>query len=62
MAHKPADLPIVASGHTSDDLDRQIYEANAFINEGIDSYVFIANRFAKHIHQFVLLKPLTADD
>ena len=46
MAHKPDDLSIVASGHTSDDLDRQIYEAKAFIDCGIDSYVFISNRFA----------------
>ena len=43
----PAGMGIVASGHTADDLDTQIYEANAFINEGIDAYVFIANRFAK---------------
>ena len=40
-------MSVVASGHTADDLDTQIYEANAFINEGIDAYVFIANRFAK---------------
>lgn len=46
MKHAPKGLDIVASGHTADDLDRQIYEANAFINEGIDAYVFIANRFA----------------
>ncbi|MBE6820990.1 MAG: dihydrodipicolinate synthase family protein [Ruminococcaceae bacterium] len=47
MKNKPADMVVVASGHTADELDRQIYEANAFINEGIDAYVFIANRFAK---------------
>ncbi|MBR3779918.1 MAG: dihydrodipicolinate synthase family protein [Clostridia bacterium] len=47
MKNKPADMTVVASGHTADDLDTQIYEANAFINEGIDAYVFIANRFAK---------------
>lgn len=47
MAHKPADLAIVASGHTADDLDTQINEAKAFIDCGIDSYVFISNRFAK---------------
>ncbi|MBQ3004399.1 MAG: dihydrodipicolinate synthase family protein, partial [Clostridia bacterium] len=47
MKNKPADMNVVASGHTADDLDTQIYEANAFINEGIDAYVFIANRFAK---------------
>ena len=47
MDHKPADLTVVASGHTADDLDTQIYEANKFIDCGIDAYVFIANRFAK---------------
>lgn len=47
MAHKPDDMTIVASGHTADDLDTQIYEANKFIECGIDGYVFIANRFAK---------------
>ena len=47
MKNKPAGMSVVASGHTADDLDTQIYEANAFINEGIDAYVFIANRFAK---------------
>ncbi len=47
MKNAPKNLSIIASGHTADDLDRQIYEANAFINEGIDAYVFIANRFAK---------------
>ncbi len=43
----PAGMNLVASGHTADDIDRQIYEAKAFINEGIDAYVFIANRFAR---------------
>lgn len=47
MAHKPDGIQIVASGHTADDLDRQIYEANKFIETGIDAYVFISNRFAK---------------
>lgn len=47
MKNKPADLTVVASGHTADDIDTQIYEANAFIETGIDAYVFIANRFAK---------------
>lgn len=43
---KPAGMTVVASGHTADDLDRQAYEANAFIDTGIDAYVFISNRFA----------------
>ncbi len=47
MANKPEGMTIVASGHTADDLDKQIYEANKFIECGIDAYVFIANRFAK---------------
>lgn len=47
IKNAPKGMSIVASGHTADDLDRQIYEANAFINEGADAYVFIANRFAK---------------
>ncbi len=41
MKNKPEGMSVVASGHTADDLDTQIYEANAFINEGIDAYVFI---------------------
>lgn len=42
----PKGLPIIASGHTADDFDRQIYEAKAYIDMGIDAYVFISNRFA----------------
>lgn len=47
MANKSEGMSIVASGHTSDDLDVQIEEAKAFIETGIDAYVFISNRFAK---------------
>lgn len=47
MKNLPKGMSVVASGHTADNLDTQIYEANAFIAEGIDAYVFIANRFAK---------------
>ena len=47
MTHKPEGLSIVASGHTADDLDTQIQEAKSYIDCGIDSYVFISNRFAK---------------
>lgn len=46
MKHAPKGMAIVASGHTANVLDRQIYEANAFINEGIDAYVLISNRLA----------------
>ena len=45
--NKPKGMTVVASGHTADDLDRQVYESNAFIDTGVDSYVFISNRFAK---------------
>ena len=47
MANKPEGMSIVASGHIADDLDVQIEEAKAFIETGIDAYVFISNRFAK---------------
>ena len=46
MQHTPKNISIVASGHVADDLDTQIEEAKAFIDEGIDAYVFISNRFA----------------
>lgn len=46
MANKPEGMSIVASGHTSDDIEVQIKEAKAFIETGIDAYVFISNRFA----------------
>lgn len=47
MSHLPEGMDVVASGHTADDIDRQIYEAKAYIDCGIDAYVFISNRFAK---------------
>ena len=46
MAHKPADMTVVASGNVERDLDKQIEEAKAFIDTGIDAYVFISNRLA----------------
>lgn len=46
MQHTPKNISIVASGHVANDLDTQIEEAKAFIDEGIDAYVFISNRFA----------------
>lgn len=46
LKHVPKGTVVIASGHTADDIDRQIYEANAFIQTGIDGYVFISNRFA----------------
>ena len=47
MAHKPAGMTVVASGHVADDLPTQTEEAKRFIDTGVDAYVFIANRFAK---------------
>ncbi len=46
VKNAPKDMTIVASGHTADDFDTQIKEANAFIDVGIDGYVFISNRLA----------------
>lgn len=47
VKNAPKNMTIVASGHTADDLDTQITEANKFIDVGIDGYVFISNRLAK---------------
>lgn len=47
MKNAPKGVSIVASGHTEDDIETQLYQANKFIDEGIDAYVFISNRFAK---------------
>lgn len=59
MAHKPEGMTILASGNTADDLDTQIKEAKAFIETGIDAYVFISNRLAKEDEDDdVLLKNL----
>lgn len=44
-ARKPGTV-VLASGHTAFDPATQIKEAQAFIAEGIDAYVFISNRFA----------------
>ena len=46
MKHTPKNISVVASGHVADDLSQQIEEAKAFVQEGIDAYVFISNRFA----------------
>ena len=46
VKNAPSHMKIVASGHTADDLETQIAEANKFIDVGIDGYVFISNRFA----------------
>jgi 4-hydroxy-tetrahydrodipicolinate synthase len=43
---RKAETVVIASGHTAYDPATQIKEAQAFIAEGIDAYVFISNRFA----------------
>ena len=47
MQHTPKNISVVASGHVADALDTQIEQAKAFVQEGIDAYVFISNRFAR---------------
>ena len=44
--HAPKGMAVVGSGHTARTLERQIEEAKAFIDTGVDSYVFISNGFA----------------
>lgn len=44
--HAPKGMAVVASGHTAESLDDQIEETKRFIDTGVDSYVFISNRFA----------------
>ena len=46
VANTPKHISVAASGHVADDLGVQINEAAAFIETGIDAYVFISNRFA----------------
>ena len=46
MKHTPKNISVVASGHVADDLSQQIEEAKAFVQEGIEAYGFISNRFA----------------
>ncbi len=47
MKNKPQGVTIIASGHTEEEPDVQVEQAKAYIDTGIDAYVFISNRFAK---------------
>ena len=47
MRAKQPGTVVLASGHTAYDSATQIREAQAFIAEGIDAYVFISNRFSR---------------
>lgn len=38
---------IIASGHTADDLERQIYELQTIADTGVDAMVLVSNRLAK---------------
>ncbi|MBR3997646.1 MAG: dihydrodipicolinate synthase family protein, partial [Clostridia bacterium] len=40
-----APMTVVASGHTSDDLDDQVRELTRIAGTGVDSVIFITNRF-----------------
>jgi 4-hydroxy-tetrahydrodipicolinate synthase len=46
MRVRKPETVMLASGHTAYDPATQIREAQAFVAEGIDAYVFISNRFA----------------
>lgn len=43
----PKRMGLIASGHVAESLKDQISEAKAFLDTGIDSFVFITNQFAK---------------
>lgn len=40
-------MGVIASGHCAENLEDQMREAQAIIEAGVDSYVFISNQFAK---------------
>ena len=43
----PKHIGVIASGHCAESVKDQIKEAQAIIETGVDSYVFISNQFAK---------------
>ncbi len=47
MKQAPQHMGVIASGHVADTLDEQIEDAKQIIDLGVDSYVFISNRFAE---------------
>ena len=53
MANKPEGMSIVASGHTSDDLDVQIEEAKAFIVENGYDPVYGARPLKRYLQKHV---------
>ena len=45
--HTPKHMSVVVSGHVAEKVDDQVREAQAIVDAGADSYVFISNQFAK---------------
>jgi len=43
----PKHIGVVVSGHVAEDVEDQIREAQAIVDAGADSYVFISNQFAR---------------
>ena len=43
----PKHIGVVVSGHVAENVEDQIREAQAFVDAGADSYVFISNQFAR---------------
>ena len=47
IENTPKHIGVVASGHVAEDVEDQIREAQAIVDMGADSYVFISNQFAR---------------
>jgi len=47
IENTPKHIGVVASGHVAEDPEDQVREAQAVIDAGVQSYVFISNQFAK---------------
>jgi 4-hydroxy-tetrahydrodipicolinate synthase len=47
VENTPKHIQVIASGHVAAEVKDQIEEANAIIDAGVSSYVFISNQFAK---------------
>ncbi|MFV0467215.1 MAG: dihydrodipicolinate synthase family protein [Lachnospiraceae bacterium] len=46
IKNTPKHMGVIASGHVADNLHDQVKEAQAIIDAGVQSYVFISNQFA----------------
>lgn len=47
VTHAAGRVPVIASGHTSDEIEDQIAELSAMANTGVDAVVLVSNRLAK---------------